>query len=155
MGLVPPPRWEDPADLARPGLGGDADSTTAGGRAYATSKLAVLYLAHAWQRELGETARVNVYDPGLMPGTGLARDRPAVARWVWSGVLPVLRVMPGVTSPRRSASHLVDLTLGATHPSVRDAYIALGEVREPSASSRDRAREDNLWRVCDELTATA
>lgn len=42
--LVAPPRWEDPADLARPDLGDDADRPVAGQRAYATSKLAVVLL---------------------------------------------------------------------------------------------------------------
>jgi NAD(P)-dependent dehydrogenase (short-subunit alcohol dehydrogenase family) len=155
MGLVAPPRWEDPADLARPDLGDDADLPVAGQRAYATSKLAVVLLAHGWQRRLGDRARVNVYDPGLMPGTGLARDMGPGRRWVWRHVLPVLRVLPGVTTPTNSARHLADLALGAAHGDLRGAYVAIGRAARSSDASYDRAREDRLLAVADELTAAA
>jgi NAD(P)-dependent dehydrogenase (short-subunit alcohol dehydrogenase family) len=153
MGLVAPPRWEDPADLARPDLGDDAGLPVAGQRAYATSKLAVVLLAHGWQRRLGDRARVNVYDPGLMPGTGLARDLRPWQRWAWRRVMPVLRVLPGVTTPTTSARHLADLTLGAAHPALRGGYVAIGRVERSSDASYDRAREDRLLAVADELTA--
>jgi NAD(P)-dependent dehydrogenase (short-subunit alcohol dehydrogenase family) len=153
MGLVDPPRWEDPRDLARPD-GPDGDPR-AGSRAYATSKLAVVYQAHEWDRRHGEGApalRVNVYDPGLMPGTGLARRRTAVERFAWAWLLPVLRVLPRVTTPRRSARALADLVLGRTHAGLRGGYVVIGRVEQPSAASFDPVREDELWRACAELT---
>ncbi len=155
MGLVAPPRWEDPADLARPGLGDDAALPVAGQRAYATSKLAVVLLAHAWQRRHGDRLRVNVYDPGLMPGTGLARDMTATRRWVWRNVMPALRVLPGVTTPAASARHLAALALGAAHPRLAGGYVELGRVTRSSPASHDRAREDRLWTVLEEMTAAA
>ncbi|MGY1670970.1 SDR family NAD(P)-dependent oxidoreductase [Geodermatophilus sp. SYSU D00710] len=153
MGLVDPPRWEHPRDLARPD-GPDGDPR-AGSRAYATSKLAVVYQAHEWDRRHGGAApalRVNVYDPGLMPGTGLARRRTALERWAWSWLLPVLRVLPGVTTPRRSARALADLVLGRTHAGLRGGYVEIGAVTRPSAASFDPRRERELWEVCTELT---
>ncbi|WP_179224494.1 SDR family NAD(P)-dependent oxidoreductase [Geodermatophilus pulveris] len=153
MGLVDPPRWEDPRDLARPD-GPDGDPR-AGSRAYATSKLAVLYQAHEWDRRHGAgrpALRVNVHDPGLMPGTGLARGRSAVEQLAWSWLLPALRVLPRVTTPRRSARALADLVLGRTHPRLRAGYVVLGEVTEPSPAAHDPARERELWQVCAELT---
>ncbi len=153
MGLVDPPRWEHPRDLARPD-GPDGDPR-AGSRAYATSKLAVVYQAHEWDRRYGDASpalRVNVYDPGLMPGTGLARRRSGVERFAWSFLLPALRVLPRVTTPQRSARALADLVLGRTHAGLRGGYVTLGEVDEPSAASFDPQRERELWQVCTELT---
>ncbi|HZG92642.1 MAG TPA: SDR family NAD(P)-dependent oxidoreductase [Pseudonocardia sp.] len=155
MGLVAPPRWEDPADLARADLGEDAGLPVAGQRAYATSKLAVVLLAHAWQRRHGDRLRVNVYDPGLMPGTGLARDMSAARQWAWRRVLPALRVLPGVTTPRASARHLAALALGEAHADLRGGYVDIGRETRSSDASYDLAREDRLWDVAEELTTTA
>lgn len=151
MGLVAAPRWEDPLDLARADLGADADRPVAGQRAYATSKLAVVLLAHAWQRR-HPGLRVNVYDPGLMPGTGLARDMSPARQWAWRTVLPALRVLPGVTTPEASARHLADLALGRTHPDLRGGYVEIGRVTRSSPASHDRAAEDRLWEVAEQLT---
>jgi len=156
LGLVAPPRWQDPHDLARPdGPGGDA---RAGSSAYATSKLAALYQAHEWDRRHGcgpRRLRFSVYDPGLMPGTGLARDFPALQRFAWSALMPVMRVLPGVTTPRRSSAHLADLVLGRRHGHLRGAYVFLGTPQDPSPASFDADRERHLWEVADELTSAA
>lgn len=152
MGLVAPPRWEDPTELLRPDVGDDADRAVAGQRAYATSKLAVVLLAHAWQRREGHRLRVNVYDPGLMPGTGLARDMAPWRQWAWHNVIPALRVLPGVTTPSASARHLAAMTLGHTHTDLRGGYVSLGRVSRSSPASHDRQREDRLWQVLEELT---
>jgi NAD(P)-dependent dehydrogenase (short-subunit alcohol dehydrogenase family) len=68
LGLVAPPHWQDPHDLARPdGPGGDA---RAGSSAHATSTLAALHQAHEWDRRHGcgpRRLRFSVYDPGWCP----------------------------------------------------------------------------------------
>lgn len=152
MGLAAPPRWEDPRELARADVGDDAGLAVAGQRAYATSKLAVVLLAHAWQRR-HPLLRVNVYDPGLMPGTGLARAMSPTRQWLWRRVLPVLRVLPGVTTPRASARHLAALALGEAHPTLRGGYVDIGRETRSSPASYDRAAEDRLWEVAEELCA--
>ena len=152
MGLVAPPRWEDPRELARADVGADAGEPVAGQRAYATSKLAVVLLAHAWQRRHPEL-RVNVYDPGLMPGTGLARAMSPARQWAWRRVLPVLRVLPGVTTPQASARHLAALALGDAHAELRGGYVDIGRETRSSPASYDRAAEDRLWDVAEELCA--
>jgi NAD(P)-dependent dehydrogenase (short-subunit alcohol dehydrogenase family) len=152
MGLVAPSRWEDPLDLARADVGDDAGSAVAGQRAYATSKLAVVLLAHAWQRRHPQL-RVNVYDPGLMPGTGLARAMSPARQWAWNHVLPALRVLPGVTTPQASARRLAALALGDAHPELRGGYVDLGRETRSSPASYDRVAEDRLWEVAEELCA--
>ena len=64
--MVPPPRWSTPEHLARAG------TISNGLTAYATSKLGVIYLVHAFARRTGlETYSFN---PAFTPGTDLMRD---------------------------------------------------------------------------------
>ena len=57
----------------------------------------------SWRYEMGLAITVNAFDPGLMPGTGLARDYGRFARFAWRFVLPVLRpFVPNVNSVARS-----------------------------------------------------
>lgn len=155
FGLTPDPVWRDPAALAVADDGPEGASGEAGGRAYADSKLALVTLSHAWARELAGTARVVVYDPGLMPGTGLARDMPAYKRVVWRYVMPVMRVLPGAASPRTSARHLAALALGETFGDLHDGYVWLDRSQRPADNTFDRSRQDRLWQVLNELTSAS
>jgi NAD(P)-dependent dehydrogenase (short-subunit alcohol dehydrogenase family) len=66
FGMVPPPQWSTPERLARPG------TISNGLTAYATSKLGVIYLVHAFARRTAlETYSFN---PAFTPGTDLLRD---------------------------------------------------------------------------------
>jgi NAD(P)-dependent dehydrogenase (short-subunit alcohol dehydrogenase family) len=77
---------------------------------YATSKLCAIYHAAAAATEEGFShVRFCCFDPGLMPGTALARDRGAAANLAWKYVMPVLRhFIEGVSSPTQSANMLID-----------------------------------------------
>lgn len=151
LGLVPPPRWADPQELARPDTSAEGASRRAGATAYATSKLAVVMLAQQWQARTPER-RVTVYDPGLMPGTGLIRDGSRLVTVLWRGVLPLLSLTPAATTPARSAAHLADLALGRAHPQLRGGYVDQGRVRPAADAAYDIARQDRLWQVCEQLT---
>jgi NAD(P)-dependent dehydrogenase (short-subunit alcohol dehydrogenase family) len=72
---------------------------------YATSKLCNLLFAYDMAHRISpDRVRFLAFDPGLMPGTSLARDRSAVERFAWKYILPILSwFVPGVSSPRRSA----------------------------------------------------
>ncbi len=152
--LVATPKWEEPQRLASAGRPGDA-SARAGQRAYSTSKLAVNHLVHELNRRWPAPRRANVYDPGLMPGTGLARDLPPFKQWAWRRVMPMLRVLPGVTTPAASAEHLALLALGEEHPAVRNGYVVIGTVKAPSAESDDPHREGALWAYGEGVTGSA
>lgn len=149
-GMVATPRWDEPAVLARPGTPGDRAHGDAGSRAYATSKLASVILVHGWAARHGEQIRINAFDPGLMPGTGLARALPRPAQWAWKHVLPAFTFLPGWSTPARSARHLGDLALGRTHPGLAGGYVELGRERRSSPESYDAAHQVRLW---DELQA--
>lgn len=150
--LVAHPRWEDPADLARAGLGPDPASAVAGQRAYATSKLAVNHLCHEFDRRAGDRWRCNVHDPGLMPGTGLARDMNRFRRFMWHRVMPHLPI-PGTSTPRRSGAVLAEMALSTRFPDLRAGYVDIDQVRRASPESYDIDREARLWEVLESLTA--
>lgn len=150
--LVAHPRWEDPADLAQVGLGPDPGSAVAGQRAYATSKLAVNHLCHELERRAGERWRANVHDPGLMPGTGLARDMNAFRRFMWHRVMPHLPI-PGTSTPQQSGAVLAEMALGTRFGDLRAGYVDVDQVRRASDESYDAAREARLWEVLESLTS--
>jgi len=82
---------------------------------YATSKLCAIYHATAAAVDPAfSDARIYCFDPGLMPGTGLARQQNAMVKFVWKRIMPMLSsFVEGVSSPERSANMLVDgLILG-------------------------------------------
>ncbi len=93
---MPAPRYESAAVLAQPPV----DAAHADGRRrYTTSKLCnVLFTYELARRLQGDEVTVNVFNPGLMPGSGLARDYSGIQRFAWRFVMPVLRVLPQVSS---------------------------------------------------------
>jgi NAD(P)-dependent dehydrogenase (short-subunit alcohol dehydrogenase family) len=149
LGLVPAPVWRPPAELARP----DRPHTPVAGRtAYSTSKLAVIYLVHEWARRLGST-EVYSWNPGFVPGTGLARDAGPIARFAAARVLPLLTLTPLSVSARTAGDHLARVATGpAAGPS--GSYVNLGQAERSSDASYDPARERELFAVAEALTAT-
>jgi NAD(P)-dependent dehydrogenase (short-subunit alcohol dehydrogenase family) len=150
--LVPRPVWEDPIDLARPGRAADSSSTRAGRLAYATSKLATIYLAHGWARHGRATMTVDVYDPGMMPGTGLVRDGSALERLGWRLIVPAARYVSWMSTPEKSGRTLARLALGEFGRN-GDRYVAIDHDAELSPTAFNRQREDRLWEVADQLSS--
>jgi NAD(P)-dependent dehydrogenase (short-subunit alcohol dehydrogenase family) len=153
---MPPPIWRG-ADAHAAGLDpDDADPGTAGRRAYSTSKLANVMCAYEMARRLQSRGiDVNAFDPGLMPGTGLARDYPPLARAAWRFVLPVLRLaVPNVNGTGTSGSNLAWLAASPDLDGVTGAYFV---GRRPALSSRtsyDRTLAGALWDDSLRLTST-
>ncbi len=158
--VVAAPRWQESKQLATAG-GADANTARAGQCAYSTSKLAVNYLVHEMNRRwgssvspdsLGSSIRVNIYDPGLMPGTGLARDLPPKKQWAWNNIMPVLKLFPGVTSTAHSAEGLARLVLAEEHAKSVNEYFEIGKLSKASDESNNPTREAELWQFCNEIT---
>ena len=148
------PRWEDPASLCQPGVGDDAGESAAGQRAYATSKLCVNYLVHELDRRHGGKVVALVHDPGMMPGTGLARDMSAARRLAWEKVMPRLN-LPGSSTPQRSGRVLAEMALGLKFADARGGYVDIDELGEPSPQSFNPEREAQLWEACIEMARSA
>lgn len=82
---------------------------------------------------LGQSIRVNALDPGMMPGTGLARTNSAPLRFVWNYILPALTLFQNVNRPVTSGRRL--------------AALASGQMGGPGSMSR--------WERCSRLPPIA
>lgn len=146
LGMVPGPRWRDPAELARPGAFERPESVAAGRTAYSTSKLAAIHLVHERARRHPEQAPVVSWNPGFVPGTGLAREAGPFARFVVARILPALAATALATLPGEAGRMLADAARG--RPRARSgAYLDRDREAASSAESHDPAREARLWEV--------
>ena len=158
---VPVPAWNTPTALARGQLGPEAANDDAGadrGRRYSTTKLANVYFTYGLAPRLPAGITVNAFDPGLMPGTGLAREYPAVARFAWHAILP--RVIPllrlilvkNIHTPEESGAALARLIVDPALAATSGRYFeGLREIPS-SAESYDKDRAEELWRESATLT---
>lgn len=107
-------------------------------------------------RQNGRRVTVNAFDPGLMPGTGLARDYGRVQAFAWRYVLPVLTIVPGLNAhtPARSAKNLARLITdeGLEHTTGR--YFEGAREVTSSKDSYDRDKASDLWNTSVQLTST-
>lgn len=122
---------------------------------YATSKLvAILHVYALERRQRADGPRYFAFDPGLMAGTGLARERSAVERFGWSALLPLFAsVMPGASTPLRSASALALLLTGRAFSGVSGRHLDF--TLEETPSSADSHRLDWQDEVADFALRTA
>ncbi len=150
---MPAPRYRDVRSLARPDGRATAERESAGAagrRAYTTSKLCNVLCAYELARRLQAEGRngvtVNAFDPGLMPGSGLARDYGPIQRFAWHYLLPALRLfVPNVNSTRRSGAALARLILDPALEGVSGRYFAgMQEIRS-SSESYDERKAAELW----------
>jgi NAD(P)-dependent dehydrogenase (short-subunit alcohol dehydrogenase family) len=147
---MPDPSYTSAEELAHPA----ADAPAEGRRRYTTSKLCNVLFAYELDRRLGEGAKgitVTAFDPGLMPGSALARDYPLAQRFVWRCIGPVLRLLPNVNSTRRSGSRLAALAVDPAFEGVTGRYYeGVKEIRS-SADSYDEAKALDLWHTSERL----
>lgn len=103
--------FPDAKAVARGELDASVSEKQQGLDRYATSKLCNVLFTYAMAARVpAAAARFLAFDPGLMPGTGLARDRSLPERLGWTYVMPLLgRFMAGVSSPARSGAALARL----------------------------------------------
>ncbi|MBX9942833.1 MAG: SDR family NAD(P)-dependent oxidoreductase [Reyranella sp.] len=124
---------------------------------YATSKLCAILYVHGMARRAATAGtaadgpRFIAFDPGLMPGTGLARERSAVERWAWSTVLPVLaRALPGTSTTRRSALAYARLLTGRAFAAGSGLHVDFTLAETPGSRDSRRADwQDELLRFVD------
>lgn len=152
-GGFPAPAWPtDLAALARPG------AEPGGAVRYASSKLANVLWARALAARVGRegrgAARVNAFDPGLMPGSGLARDYPRAARMVWERVMPALTVLPGINTVARSGQDLAALVTDPALGALHGAYVVGRRAQPPSALAQDDTEVARLVELTTALLAT-
>ena len=155
-------------------LAAGADATGgpfSGPRAYVHSKLCNVWFTYELARRLEASGlasadrpiTANAYDPGLVPGSGLARDYPPALRWLWNRVLPgVARVLtpvyPGISTAPKSGGALARLVLDPALAETTGRYFpstARWRAAPSSAESYDEARARALWEASARLCALA
>jgi light-dependent protochlorophyllide reductase len=153
---MPEPRYTSAEELADPS--GDASSAADGRRRYTTSKLCNVLHAYELDRRLGHGGRgvtVNAFDPGLMPGSGLARDHSPMQQLAWRYLLPALRLLPGVRSTRTSGRYLAALAADPRFDDTTGRYFAGRREIRSSADSYDTDRARDLWETSERLLTLA
>ncbi len=153
---MPAPRLASVAEMANPGAETE-DVGTAGRRRYSTSKLLNVMTGYELQRRLrqaGSDVEVFSFDPGLMPGTGLARDYGPVARLAWGLLGPIVtRLVPAAKDPEDSGRALTRLAIAQAVAGKGGTYW-IGEVEARSSTvSYDEAAAALLWADSEALLA--
>ncbi|KAF2018385.1 short-chain dehydrogenase [Aaosphaeria arxii CBS 175.79] len=146
------PTWPSVQEIANPSP--SFSTSTSGRTRYAISKLANVLWTYALARRLtaqGQGKTVVTFDPGLMPGTNLARDAGPVLRFLWYVVMPraipLLRRVyhPNVHTPRESGETLAWLAVGEECKAENGVYYEGRRVVGSSRDSRDEGKQEGLW----------
>jgi NAD(P)-dependent dehydrogenase (short-subunit alcohol dehydrogenase family) len=148
--------------LAR--TGGAHEGQFDGRLAYVNSKLCNVWFTYELARRIEARGlrgvTVNAFDPGLVPGSGLARDYPPALRFAWERVLPgiagvVTRFVPSVSTREKSGAALARLVLDPALGAVTGKYFpshARWQDARSSDASYDVVAARALWEKSVELT---
>jgi NAD(P)-dependent dehydrogenase (short-subunit alcohol dehydrogenase family) len=146
---LPDAKYTSGDELARPD---PKTAATDGRQRYSTAKLVNVMWTYALARRLKSTEMTVVaFDPGLMPGTGLAREYSPFLRFVWNHVLtrvlPVLRLLvsPNIHSAQESGANLARLAVGTDVKGVSGVYFEGDHEIKSSVDSYDEVKQEELW----------
>lgn len=150
---LPDAAYTSAQELAHPT---DKTKHNPGRQRYSTSKLVNVLWTYALARRLNSsphagTKTIIAMDPGLMPGTGLARNAGPVLKWIWHHVmpriLPLLRLVvdPNIHSPEESGKSLAWLALGDEVKGKSGKYFKGRKEIPSSTQSHDEAKQGELW----------
>ena len=161
---VPYPAWNLPSKLAK----GDTGPAGANDnpqedlmRRYSTSKLANVYFTYGLAARLPAGITVNAFDPGLMPGTGLAREHAMISRFMWNAILPkvipLLRLLmtKNIHTPAESGGALARLINDPTLASTNGKYFEGTQEIQSSVDSYNIERASELWDESARLTGVS
>ena len=161
---MPAPYFRDPQLMAHPETDPalkNKDIGTIGRTAYTTSKLCNVLCAYELSRRLqqagisneSEPITVNVFNPGLMPGSGLASDYTPTAKFVWNNILPVLcKLVPNINTMKQSGEALARLVTDPELANISGKYFSGFKMMDSSTESYDDKKAQQLWDASVELT---
>lgn len=148
---MPAPIYKDAFSIAHD----REEGRQAGLRRYTTSKLCNILCTYELASRLAladderlSSIKVNAFNPGMMPATGLARSFPKPMQWIGRHILPILS-RGKIQTPHASGERLAALTLGA-EASPGGRYVANGIV----IRSSDLSYDERLWRELWDASAT-
>jgi hypothetical protein len=84
------------------------------------------------------------FNPGFVPGTGLARDAGAISRFAVGRIMPLMTITSYARSVTVSGADLATATIGPV-AAPNGSYINGTEVERSSPESYDVDREEALW----------
>lgn len=150
--MMPRPTYTTAAEAACP----DAKTATMDGRLhYVNSKLCNVLWTYALDRRIrkeGKQWTVVVFDPGFVPGTGLARDYPPILRFVGQKVMPRLlplmrlAISSNVFTAKESGQFLADLAIDPELRALSGKYFSEEKDTPSSQTSYDETKQEDLWR---------
>jgi light-dependent protochlorophyllide reductase len=156
--------------MPRPRVGDVEALAVAGGDgrlAYVHSKLCNLWFAYELVRRMERAGirgvTVNAFDPGLVPGSGLAREYPPPLRFLWSRILPAVArvltvVVPGINPAPKAGDALARLVLDPALAGVSGRYFpshTRWRAAPSSDVSYDVAQAARLWDASVRMTGLA
>ncbi len=146
---IPNPVYTTAKELAFPEFNSKKNWRKVGQTRYSTSKLCNILHTYRLAREFaseGMDTSVVAFDPGMMPGTGLADDYPAYIRWIWKNILPIRTLFTNrINTPRQSAGILVKLIEGSMGITNKTGYFYVGGEEKSSTQSYDENLQEDLW----------
>ncbi|BAZ45351.1 glucose/ribitol short chain dehydrogenase/reductase family protein [Chondrocystis sp. NIES-4102] len=150
---MPAPYFRDPQLMAYPTQDPNLQDKKIGevGRiAYTTSKLCNVLCAYEFSRRFEakniKGIDVNVFNPGLMPGSGLAQDYTVTAKFVWNYILPIFsNFIPKINRMSNAGKALAKLVLDPTLDSVTGKYFSGFEMINSADESYDPIKAQQLW----------
>ena len=158
---MPDAKYTSAEELAHPT---GQELNNAGRQRYTTSKLVNVLWTYALEQRLAslrgggpnkDNAKkdwtVAAFDPGLVPGTGLARDAGGAMKFMWGcvlpKVLPLLRAMvsPNIHTAEESGQNLAWLAGDAKATVKSGLYYEGRKEIKSSEDSYDRTKQEDLW----------
>lgn len=150
---LPDAKYTSAEELAHPSP--ESLEQNSGRQRYASSKLVNVLWTYALHRRFQSLKTkkwtVVAMDPGLMPGTNLARSVSAPLRFLWyrvlPNILPLLRLLisPNIHSPEESAEALAWLATSPDMKGISGKYFeGKSEIKSSEDSYNERKQED-LW----------
>ena len=151
---MPEPEFTSPYLFAYPELTDDK-SLSVGQKYYTTSKLCNILTVYELQRRLANTGiRVNAFDPGLVPGTGLARNYPSFLKFVSDYILKILVLFhPNTNTAKNSGIRLANLAYSEKYKNAKGKYFEGIKEIKSSEDSYNQIYQADLWKSSVELTS--
>lgn len=155
---MPAPVFVDPRIMAYPDQSSSNEAISLiGRRRYTTSKLCNLYftyeLANRIKQQTEKKITVNAFDPGMMPGTGLAQSYTPFMKFVWKYILPALTLFyPNVNTVRQSGKALAALVTDSKHNQTTGKYFEGKKEIKSSELSYNSGNRKQLWKASVELS---
>lgn len=150
---LPDAKYTTAEELAHP----TAESAKNPGRQrYATTKLVNIMWMYCLSRRFADLSPSKkwtaiAYDPGLMPGTGLAREGSAVEKFLWYRVLPFVKPLlrrvlsPNIYTPQHSGALLASMTVNPEFNGISGVYYMGTQEIKSSVASYDEKNQEELW----------